>query len=355
MRPLYEDIKKGDKETPIKRLKKKYKHPYYSELLENKDNEGSELYDDVILTYISCRVDAKILIIFNDSLDDVSGLIHKKMVNMSRKAIISLFHQIGYNLFSTYSQVVKRVSSYNFPEINKVNIYIYEGGYTPRDNMKYIMNRDFAELMLISRIFLNNNSLKLLEMQILERLYSLRDTECRNIIDKCINVNKGISMEDSNGMIITSGAVLYVYGLRECSDVDIFYKGINEVPKILEVDWKEIENYLVIDVCGEKINRETSLLDSRYYMYYMGIKIYTLDMEMSLRRMRTNRPRAIGDVIGVNELLGLNYKIPSIKKDYSGFKLKKFKDAAKVIAYQLRKFGIKLKTDEIKDLVMKYY
>jgi hypothetical protein len=123
----------------------------------------------------------------------------------------------------------------------------------------------------------------------------------------------GLTLLQQNNIVLKSGLVLFVYGIRKCGDVDLDYIGDIEYNKSGNFDMKRIKaNDQLKYYLNDKTSIKTSeyVVNPRYYFYFYGMKFMILDLEMIQRKLRINRPRAFVDIIMVNEILGTKYKLP---------------------------------------------
>ena len=90
------------------------------------------------------------------------------------------------------------------------------------------------------------------------------------------------------------------------------------------MDTTEIKNHdqKIYYLGKTPIKSSEYILNPRYYFYFYGIKILTLDLEMKKRSLRVNRPRAFVDIIMVNEILDTKYKLPKLDPKSNVFALK---------------------------------
>jgi len=365
MKPLFGNIKRYDFMEPIRKLEKYYenksKSTYYKELLENKD---PLLNEDILLYYLKCRKDAKILITINSKndykkdIEKTGQFYYRKMVDMSYNAIISLHYQMLYNKAERYEDLIKYLNVKGFVKGKRYKMiaYFYEGSISIEDDEKYIANKDFDELIFYSQIFLNNNSLELLEKQNIRKLYNFKGKNCNKIFDKVMKVYNGLEQIERNNLIITGSFILYLYGIRECNDVDIKYVYLNDTKygfdnKTDEVDLRNIgafEDYGILHSSEEDFVPYYDMpINSNYFMYFMNFKVSTLDIQMESKKYRSKHPRAFVDIIYVNMQTGLKYNIP--KTEYVNMKF------IKTMRFFFKKYyKMDLSIEKIKYLILLY-
>ena len=365
---LFDNIQKFDYMEPIKKLAeyyKKIKNNYY-QILSKKNiklitnNIDSE---EILLKYFQCRSDIKVLILFGKdvNLDKVikkeTDFYYSKYIKFTKKELISLFYQINYGNIDKYYQLIDKIDLYNFSENNnQLSIYFYEGNINIDTKYIYLLNNTYNEGLIYSKIFLNRNSLDLLKDQNIKNIFNLnrKDKICQQQFDDYIKYFCGLNPLEKNNIMLTSSIVLYLYGLRNCGDIDGYYiENINKIDKNV-IDIKKVTDKLAkYDINKHKVTFYDILLNPRYHMYFLGMKANTLDIEMRNKELRINRPRAFVDIIMVNITYNNNYRVPIMYKNWEKFKLKStfFKTMRHIFKIKYEKnFDI----DYIKNLIDKY-
>ena len=319
MKPLFNGIKINDFDEPIKRLKEHYveisKTTYYKDDIKD--------YEDILLYYLKCRVDANIFIT-NDAKDLTRTLkaqtnfYYKKTITLDFNEIVALYYQIMYYKINNYNELLKYVESLGYFEDKKYKffIYFYEGNFKTEGGIK---NKNFEELVFYSQIFLNKNSLNILKYQNIKTLFKYNSSKCYTIFRDILKIYNELSLLERNGLTISGSFTLYLYGLRHCNDIDIRYVAENNKKSKLkfskDVDFRNIDQYEKLSVKYGKdlVFFYDMKFNPKYYMYFMGIKVLTLDILMVSKRYRSLFPRSFVDIINVNLNLGTKYKIPDTK------------------------------------------
>lgn len=365
MKPLYSDIKKGDYFEPIKRLSEYYidYNDYYKNLLKYSDISKLPKKDseEVLLKYLECRPNARITVSFNKSVkpnkNTNNKLIYKKIIKIDNDNIYhNLLHQIKFiHMYQNIS-----IPDFLLKKSNKkiiIYVYFYEGEEIKSINS--ISNNNFLELVMYSRIFLNDSNLIFFESQSLKETinnFSIK-SKCYNVFNKFINYFYSLSLLEQNNLVLKSGIVLFTHGIRTCSDIDLLYvKDLNK-SKNKSFDIREInsKNQELFYPYGKPISESNVLLDPIYHYYFYGVKIITMDVEMRLRSTRINRPRAFVDIIMVNELLSKNYKLPNLDLKSNKFPIKSMEQFYKSLDSNFRmRYQKNYTLEEIKNLLNKY-
>jgi hypothetical protein len=369
MEPLFNNIKLYDYIQPIKNLYEYYKNlniDYYKNILDNyqKINLIKKENENILLYYLMCRPNAKILITFSsyniqsflDNLKKNTNFYYHKSLFMNKKEIISLLYQIMYDRFNSYHNLLNYINEIGFLDNNKIQIYFYEGNYEIDRKINFLINNSFNELVEISKIFLNENSLNLLKYQNIQRLYEINhDEKIKKIFNELLfEINK-FSLFINNNLILMSGIILYIYGFRIFNDIDIGILPIDINIKIKAYDIKVMKKDDKIKIGNEIINYYDIIINPKYHFYFLGIKCIILDIEMERKRqLKINRPRTYVDIIMVNELLNRNYNLPYIIKNYEKYPYNNKQFFKSMIHHFKNRYNKNLSKEDIENKLIKY-
>jgi hypothetical protein len=363
--PLFNNIEVNNYLEPIRQLDQYYKDipvSYYKNILSKYKHIETlnKNHEDILLQYLFCRPNAKIIVAFSEhnvvsiknKLKKETNFYYHKSLSMNKKEIIALIYQLLYDECTMYQYLKNYVNKLGFKDENKLEIYFYENiaGDTKIDfEMDHFTNDSFDELILMASIFLNKNSLELLKMQDIEKIYKFNNTDCKKMFDKILyNINHKITLLELNSRIIISSFILYLYGFRYCNDIDIKYIYINKkYDKLSKIDIEKIIEDIVIKYKSDKyISYYEIVLNPEYHLYFLGNKVNILDIEMYKKRYREDRPRAFVDIIYVNQILKTKYKFPKLtKRDIKFYN---------TIQYFLKnRYNLNYNIDSIKDLINK--
>lgn len=193
---------------------------------------------------------------------------------------------------------------------------------------------------------------------------SLFSNETLRFMNKCKNPNKlfkksnryfekyrdflftNIDPSDHYKFMLFSSITLYLLGLREMNDLDVYVDNLNnsQTPDILntiESDLKDKFDFVDVSIKGTQYwkhywdrwlpewarlcgtNQFTNIIiDPKFHFYWKGIKVIALDCDVK-RRIHRNRPRAYGDLIMLKKegILRYNHRIPTPVFKKSEFKL----------------------------------
>lgn len=366
---LFDGIKVYDYLEPIRRFNEYYKKisvSYYKDILKKYKNIKvlTEQHEDIFLQYVKCRPNCKVIIVFeNHNVNEFIDRLKKdgiyyyhKTVDMKLNEVASLMYQLLYDECSTFSNLMKYIVKLGFEDNNRLDVYFYEEKDVEiESDLYHFVNDTFKELVLMSSIFLNKNSLELLKYQNVEKLYEFSDTLCKKTFGKLIRESyKDLSLLELNNYLITSSFILYLYGFRSCSDIDIKYIYIDKdyIKKFLKEDYVDINRAPNVDIVikyndDKYISYYDMIIDPKYHLYFLGYKVITLDVEMKKKRYRDNRPRAFVDIIYVNEKLNRKYELPKMDNIGSTF--------YKTMKFMFKKrYNLNYEMKYIKELIKKY-
>ena len=140
---------------------------------------------------------------------------------------------------------------------------------------------DFHEdCIRISKTVFNDNSLHFLN----NRKYCEFPNHTKLLAD----------MEPDDSKVISGSAVLSLYGLRDCKDIDLIYD-TNKPPT-------DAHNQYIGTHYG-KLTLDCIMNDPRHYLYYQGFKYASLDITKAMKKSR-NEPKDVKD-INLIEQIGL--------------------------------------------------
>ena len=206
----------------------------------------------------------------------------------------------------------------------KVDLYLFD-----KPIKTIISDLPITNEINILTTFFNTNTLKWLNQTIfLQRAVQL---SLYNNLQKLITILEYIKKEypkkKSEAIFLHGGVTLFLYGIRNFSDLDLYFDGKNikkslkdEIEKIFELDVQTSEEYSILK---KRVNNPTN------YFYFNGVKFGTLKFDIKYKRYtRLDHPRAIADLIAIKNLLLPKLKIPEHKVN------KKFKKTVKYFLKQ---------------------
>ena len=385
--PTWDDIKEYDYMEPIIRLANYYgDKSYYSELInkymeiykhkaERLDEQFPKEYmdqidrDTIMLEYVKCRTNMFIITLWPiikkldlnniiKVLERYGHMVYIKTLTLTKKALFNLMYCM-YDEF-TYEHriefITKKMEYIQSEDLNEVTIIFLdnvekckisgqasEGKKEIRNELLKMMGLDkngeirgndlvhindhFYQTIMYSQIILNDNSIKLLELQNIRNLSSLFFLEARlklQTFKKWCNMN--LSQLEIGRIIIMGGIILYSYGIRKSNDIDAVFISINndksqsekELAQLLNDNFgEENTKFFFADIGIEKskywrdswtekndkilsyfgINDMMELTtDPHNHYYFNGFKCYLMNHEI-IRKMYRNRKQDHSDFI----------------------------------------------------------
>ena len=303
--------------------------------------------DEMILQYIKCREQIKIVTLFENQ--KISGdIYYEKEIELDKKSVVNLLYQLYAHTDKIYDY--KKLSEMADKVNNKtIKVVVLE-------NMKgdvkgeHHITRTFIEAVEIGQLYFCQNSIEFLKMQILDRHMAIYMKSCRfkiNTFKKWMMEN--IYLLDQMRFLTYSSSILYAYGLRRCNDFDEYfhwtpmdYATPDFINKINKYFFDDNTRFPFIDLAmkgqgkwvkdgamahwdkwfledlpqmvGAK-DAEQVIYDPKYHFYFMGLKCMTLELDIK-KRLDRSRPASIANVIATSKLLNMGINIPDVPRFY---------------------------------------
>jgi hypothetical protein len=159
----------------------------------------------------------------------------------------------------------------------------------------------------------NKNTIEFLQYQNLKRYKKLKNRS--EIYSKFINWHYILPPLVRDNILVVSGFVPLVLGIRVINDVDLHIgsKVLNmdiSYPKYIDTDCGKVD---ALKKLSRYYQHKVDIQDPKHYMYWLGIKCYTIKSYMWSRFLR-QRPKSIADLIMIKKHTPLSPKIPPIPK-----------------------------------------
>jgi alpha-N-acetylglucosamine transferase len=421
LKPMWDDIQEYDYLEPIKRLSKYYgKTSYYTELIkmysdsykhkaENLNSQFPAEYmdqidkDTIMLEYVKCRPNMFVITLWPVLVRAVEiekiltiikkygHIVHTKTLSLTKNALYNLMF-LMYDEF-TYEHRIEFISKkmdyvqslddneVTFIFLDNVNGSIISGQASKdkkeirnelmklmhitqlRGNDLVHINDHYHQTVLYSQMILNDNSIKLLELQNVKNLSSPFFAESRlklQTFKKWCSLN--LSQLEIGRIIIMGGIILYSHGFRKSNDIDAVFISVKNDESQSEEELGELLNdnfgnpntkffFADIGIEGSKYWKQSwtdkndeilsyfgisdmldLAIDPRNHYYFNGFKCYLFKYEI-LRKIHRNRSQDHADFIMLSTLY------PSIMSQYvelyDGKLTYKMKDESRNIAPEL--------------------
>jgi hypothetical protein len=209
---------------------------------------------------------------------------------------------------------------------------------------QYENNKDYAifipdnqqQKIVFCTSFFSNTSLNFLSLQNLKNFIEpeigKENKSLKMFIAYRTWLYANIPVKFHDKFMLFSSIVLYLLGVRQANDLDLYIDNLeetyqNKIVHLIETNKFDFIDYSVkntkywkkywdtwLDEWSRSIGLlyfEEILCNPKYHFYYMGVKVISLECDIA-RRMIRNRPRSIADLIALNKLCSLNIKIPNI-------------------------------------------
>ena len=371
LKPFFNDIEEYEYKKLAIKINELYKDNKYNKFIVNFlkhisslkiDNQPLKIFNnDIYLNYLmvlytQCRKKIKKTTIWPISNITNNNLNKKfkdrkiyaiKKIKLTSKAVQNLIYQMyaytnEYKTIDDIKEYSKKLGWTDEKKVKYIKIYLYEGNDLNIDESH--TTNTFMEAIVLTKIYFNKNSIDFLHLQLLDRVISSQFRQCKILLNTYINyLYSNIDLFDIDKFLILSGAILFTYGIRRCSDIDFF---IGDNPSYIRTDnfIEKIDNFylnektkffftdgytkLIPDLYWKNFWEEwhiewanlfgaehisETIFNPEYHYYYMGLKLLYLDADIARRNVR-GRPAAVADLIMINRLLGKNININPIPK-----------------------------------------
>jgi hypothetical protein len=410
---MYHTIKEYEFLKPVKRLAYYYKHYFPKLYLRNRDkfkNMGKEpIYieeynddmDQIVLQYSKCFKNMLMLILWptcniNKNIKETNfyklleqhATVHAiKKVTLSYKEVQGSINQIyydkdGFRKFDRIKEKQKNTMSDN--NENKFHIILFipnehdkiTGTNAPlkkvfrenlmveseitgiSENMFLHCTDNFRETVELSQLFFHKTSVKLLNIQRMDRFLNPNNEKSAILLMTHKNwLYKNIKLVDQMRFLIFSSMVLYSLGTRRANDLDLIIyhnppcdenikygkcKTDNFIEKVLHFYYNKETSFDFVDfhmkgydgwveggekeylndwfekewpsMYGSKSLHDT-MFNPNYHYYFHGVKVISFMADIA-RRVKRARAAAYADLIGLQVFNGLRIKIPPVPKHY---------------------------------------
>jgi hypothetical protein len=416
-KPLFDNIKPYDYLSVANKLHKYYKDTkvdIFNNLVniakktEKKPIIIPTITESLLISYYaSCRTEAKLTIFSNvinsNTLNIILGEDRKvysiKPLRLKYHDAFSLFYQLHLlrDDFKTFNELKIFVDNL-FKIRNELYLIavVYEGTDLKCTCRFSYTSKNFKEMIENTKFIMNDNSINNLSKIFVKNYFNPKFAECFNYLKTLKKyIDDNILPIDRPRIMIYSSAILFIFGIRPCQDLDVYINWIpikgenknfsNKLIKLVsnnsnkldfidmafkgQGEWvkggkKEyLDEWFLVDwpnLFGAK-NMQEVVFDPRFYFEFMGLKFLTLDGDIARRKCRS-RPASYADLVAINYYLKLKVDIPPLPLEYykvsgSGKKekldtLKKMIDFYKNIQYKLlNRFGLKYSIDRLIELI----
>ena len=301
------------------KLYTKYKDiKFIEKRIEDIDEIEKDDRDIIITQYVKCRANTSIITLFNDK--NINNLIEKLNINgivyyvknlkLSKKSLFNILFwsldKYNFNMRKEY------IDKFDIKENNDVN-FIFFDNVTKKITMNRLLSDVdvlgytdyFYEAVELSSMILNKNSLEMLERQniigFVDNDFYAKSNLKLQTLRKILYSN--MSLLEIDRLMLFGNITMYANCLRTLDYIESILVGIepnvtNRIDKMIENLF--INNYSKIYFLNS-IVKESKLFEEKYkisnykdfilnpknYCYFQGLKISTLDFEISRKKEST--------------------------------------------------------------------
>lgn len=359
IKPMFNNIDKGDYLYPIKQLSSYYNFADYYSTLEKKyeninlrenmlsfDGFNSDL-DNILMQYCKCRENMRITISVDDGIGVLldknnTNIVGIKKININYKQLLGFIYQVECIYKSParkYSDLTDRAKALmGDKKIIELWAIFYEDMILDTlgiSNIVYETDK-FMSVVELSQIVCSKNCFRLYQFQRLDRILLGEYSHSMNLLLTYKKwLYKNVSLLDQMRFMIFSSTVLYSLGVRNVSDLDLMMIDLGDAKETTRLN-DSVKVYLedeetrfpFIDFskkatdgqwychgkCTEYLSqwfdkewpmlyKSVSMIETvynpKFHYYYLGIKVQHMEADIK-RRMKRNRPAAFADLFAVN-------------------------------------------------------
>jgi len=337
VKPLFRDIKEQDYLTPYKLLGSILKTDYFKNQIKS-----GKINDDIFLKYLMCRPEMRIYIFDKqqDFIEEFVDIDYYKKIILNQKKYSNLILQLK-SITQKFDNIKVKTQ-----QVHHLHIFFTEEDVSKKYELEgnpelLYQSKSFIESIINAKLLLNENSLKYLEYQRFDRIIKFNES-IRNFNKFMVWMYKNMSLLELELILVWSGIVPFIFGVRKFSDFDAlvniknknFLDKINK--KLLSIKDKNIEidiptfkppvkmvHIYLFDIQNDCLdfikpvkekNNELFYYDSNYYSYFFGLKIPHLIANVFFRFI-DSRPARIAELIAFNKIINLKIPVPKIPKE----------------------------------------
>ena len=320
----------------------------------------NEMFLDALINYDNLNVsifygisNLKLFEFIANNLGEYTTLYGIKEVTLNHKQLQAFFYQLYYEDKFIKFRKMKDIDEYITKKIGnrkvyKFNIAIFKNknGYDvnpilKKSGMFYFYPKNRLEKIILTTMIFNHKSLEMMSKIDLEGfMRKFKNSKVFFLKYRKMLFEK-IKHQDHHKFMLFSSINLYLLGLREMSDLDVYVDILenvetkNALDKVMNIKkdndyidfsikgtelWKPYWNVWLKEwarLCGT-FSFNNILVDTQFHYYWCGVKIISMECDIQ-RRIARNRPRAYGDLIMLKRGGLYNFRLPTpnfIKKEF---------------------------------------
>lgn len=305
--------------------------------------------DTKFLYEVMSNPSIRMIIYFDRSINHGGKFLYDKQItNITEQHGRNIFYQLA--VMNNYS-----ITKYPKKDDYRINIYFVDKNTPHKEIHGTIITKNYYNTVIGAKLMLNENSLNILKYQDLDRFNAHGMKDSRSMMNTFINiVHKNIPLIEQEEMLCVHGFISYYLGLRPMQDIDCNINTSRLSKVFSEFNWIDLMDLRKISKPTQRLlsynnipDVNTLLHNPKNYMYVLGIKCISLDINMRQRYIR-QRPKAVSEIITFNVLNSKTYPVPPIPDQYilssdsssqiMSLKIKEFKLTGKLYPVDKKKF-----------------
>lgn len=365
-------------------LRTKYENPNYINDFSEIYEQYEKIYGKKITDETKSVIDRKKVIIkFSNELDKIFfealrfyhnmncvlffGLNNKTVLNRYYEHFNQYFKLYGIKkiifenlnhkksfIYQIYSSKIKTIQDLNqyvdyYENVNHFYVLVLQSNlqenlvfknYLKKSKNVYFCDNLCKKFVLNTLIF-NSSTLNVMKTHDIEYIIQRQNSISFEYLNKYRNwIMNYIDIRDHHIFMLFSSIVLFIYGIREVSDLDLFISDTrgsctdNIVNMINDAFILKNDKFRFVDASIKNTSKwkcyqdewfdewanlsgatcfNDILVNGDYHFYFCGVKMINLHSDI-VRRIKRNRPRSIADLYMINRKLHYDIRIPEFPK-----------------------------------------
>ena len=235
------------------------------------------------------------------------------------------------------------------------------------ENIKVYIPQNKIKKIIVSSIIFSNSSINFLKKFDLKRFSKDFKKSKKIFMDYHNFLFEKINFSDHYKFMLYSSVILFLFGLREMNDLDIYVDNIekSKTSNILNLIENKFLNSKKYDVSVKNTKYwpkywniwlkewaqlsgtrsfQNIVVQPQYHFYFLGIKIISPEVDLQ-RRIKRQRPRAFADLIALKENKILSFTMPKIPR--ISYEYKSIDDIDNIEEHKVQGWQIKEDTNEM--------
>ena len=310
-------------------------------------------YDNLNATIFYGISNVKLFEFIANNLGEYTTLYGIKEISLSHKQLQAFLYQLYFDDKFVKFRKMKDIDEYITKKIGKKKVYKFnvaifknKNGYNiepilKKTEMYYFYPKNRLEKIILTTMVFNHKSIEMMEKIDLECFMKKFKASKVYFLKYRKMLFEKIKHQDHHKFMLFSSINLYLLGLREMNDLDVYVDKMenvetkNALDKVLNI--KKNNDYIDFSIKGTDIWKpywnewlkewarlcgtfsfNNILVDTQFHYFWCGVKIISPECDIQ-RRIARNRPRAYGDLIMLKRSKLFWFKLPTpnfIKKEF---------------------------------------